>query len=783
MLTRLFTFITSKWGKWITVAIWLFVSILLIISAPTLKESTQATDWLPSSAESTKAFKISVEQFPQHGLPVIIVIRNGNGLSASDYTDAKNISNWLESNQQSLNIQNILSLFNTPQAESELLSPDETTMTIIVNLSGTPTEVSFQDSVQDIRNHVSKYRSERLNLETGGPAGMYLDIIKVFNQIDGLLLIVTIILVLVLLLLIYRSPIVAIVPLICVGLVMQVSLSIIAFISDSSSFLVVNGQSRGVMTVVLFGSGTDYCLFIVSRYKEELKRCGSSIDAMRTAMKGIGGAVASAGATIIIASMILLLADLKSYQSMGPVIGIAIIIMTLASLTLVPSILTILGGIALSLNSMVNNWSMATGSSSIKLFMISTCRLLIYYAFWGFIPKLTSTEPSEEDTIYGKIGKIVLRKPIFTLLATTISLGIFIFGIIGSEKSFDQLDSLPKNTESVKSFNLLRKGFSPGLLAPTNVFVQINNENYLDPITIAQLDLVADAILNNELVSDVSYFGRPFGYYSKIDSKTVIEAYGSSIPNLRPVLDRSNKFVSFEKNIVKYEVILNINPYSKEALDLIPILRNIVSKSLSDSSLIDPTSHVGGETAEAYDTRTAADRDTYLVLPLILIAIAIVLVILLKSLVAPLYLIITIIFTYFSTLGLSIFIFKEIFNQDTVTPGLAFFLFIFLNALGVDYNIYLMSRLKEESVKSTLDNAILKTLASTGGVITSAGLILAGTFSALMSLPLQDLFQLGFAVALGILIDTFITRTLIVPSLVKLLGKYNWWPSRQTSNI
>ena len=285
------------------------------------------------------------------------------------------------------------------------------------------------------------------------------------------------------------------------------------------------------------------------------------------------------------------------------------------------------------------------------------------------------------------------------------------------------------------------------------------------------------------MVSDVSYFGRPFGYYSKIDSKIVIEAYGSSIPNLRPVLDRSNKFVSFEKNIIKYEVILNINPYSKEALDLIPILRNIVSKSLSDSSLIDPTSHVGGETAEAYDTRTAADRDTYLVLPLILIAIAIVLVILLKSLVAPLYLIITIIFTYFSTLGLSIFIFKEIFNQDTVTPGLAFFLFFFLNALGVDYNIYLMSRLKEESVKSTLDNAILKTLASTGGVITSAGLILAGTFSALMSLPLQDLFQLGFAVALGILIDTFITRTLIVPSLVKLLGKYNWWPSRQTSNI
>ena len=157
-------------------------------------------------------------------------------------------------------------------------------------------------------------------------------------------------------------------------------------------------------------------------------------------------------------------------------------------------------------------------------------------------------------------------------------------------------------------------------------------------------------------------------------------------------------------------------------------------------------------------------------------------VLLLKSLVAPIYLLVTIIFTYFSTLGLAIFIFENVFDQASITPGLPFFLFIFLNALGVDYNIYLMSRLREENLKAELDVAVLKTLAMTGGVITSAGLILAGTFSALMSLPLKDLFQLGFAVAIGVLIDTFITRTLIVPALVKLLGKYNWWPSRQFIN-
>ncbi len=749
MLTSLFTFITSKPGKWITVTTWLLGSVLLIMAAPVLKESTQATDWLPNSAESTKAFNISVEEFPQPGLPVIIVLRNPNGLSARDYTDAKNIDKWLDTNKGELGIQNVVSLFNTPQAQNELLSPDETTMTIIVNVSGVPTEDTFQSSVKEIRNYASQFRSDRLKLETGGPAGMYLDIITVFEQIDGLLLIVTIILVLILLLVIYRSPIVAIVPLLCVGLVMQLSLSIIAFISENSSFLVVNGQSRGVMTVVLFGSGTDYCLFIASRFKEELKRTSSSLDAMRNTMKGIGGAVASAGATIIIASAILLIADLKSYQSMGPVIGIAIVIMTVASLTLVPAILTILGA----------------------------------KAFWPFTPKINTNTQSDQTTIYGKIGNIVLKKPIFTLLATVGALGIFIFGIVGSEKSFDQLDSLPQNTESVRSFELLRQGFSPGLLSPTNVYIDINKQNHLNPEIVSELDLIALAILENELVDDVSYFGRPFGFNSPIDTDVVLKAYQTDGPDLQPIVERSQKFTSFDQNLLKYEVTLNINPYSTEALDFIPKLRNTLSQSLNSSSLIQPRSFVGGETAEAYDTRTAADRDTYLVLPLILIAIGIVLVILLKSLVAPLYLLMTIIFTYFSTLGLSIFIFKHIFNQDTVTPGLAFFLFIFLNALGVDYNIYLMSRLKEESAKLPLDIAVLKTLALTGGVIPSAGLILAGTFSALMSLPLQDLFQLGFAVAIGVLMDTFITRTLIVPSLVKLLGRWNWRPSKQVNNI
>ena len=187
---------------------------------------------------------------------------------------------------------------------------------------------------------------------------------------------------------------------------------------------------------------------------------------------------------------------------------------------------------------------------------------------------------------------------------------------------------------------------------------------------------------------------------------------------------------------------------------------------------------VGGDTAAEFDARTAGNRDSRVVLPLILLAIGVVLAVLLRSLIAPLYLVATIAFTYFATLGLAVVVFLVVFDHPGIGPGVPFFLFVFLNALSVDYNIYLMSRIREEARHAPLKEATGYALARTGPVITSAGLILAGTFSALMTLPLTDLVQLGFAVAAGVLIDTFITRTLIVPALVAIFGRWNWWPSR-----
>ncbi len=749
--------IFSKWGRWAVISFWVLFASILIITAPPLDETTNDAEFLPNTAESTEVFFLNEEKFESVGTALLIVIRNDAGLSSEDYESAREIDKWLHSEDAPKAIESVISVFSVPGSEVELISQDKTTMNIVVNLLGDPTDKLFQDAVGEIRLITDKQRTNDLQIESGGPAGLIVDLLSVFQQIDGLLLLVTVILVLILLLIIYRSPIVALVPVIIVGLVMQLSLSIVSFIADNSSFLVINGQSRGIMTVVLFGSGTDYCLFISSRYREELTKFEDKYIAIKETVKGVGGAVISAGGTILIASIILLLADLKSYQSLGPVIAIAVLIMTIAALTLVPSALLILGRVS----------------------------------FWPFMPRFNKDyKPDiEQDTIYGKVGRVVIKRPIITLSITLILLGSMVFGLIGASRSFDPIDSLPSKTESVKSFQLLREGFPPGKLSPTLILIDIGDENDIDnPDFLSSLDTIISDLVLNEKIDDIIYFGRPFGYNSDVSFQQVLTSYkninlGQNTPENLSIVNKAGRFLSVDKDILKLELIFKSNPNSDESIDFIPDLRLELKDAIKRSDLNNVISYVGGPTAQSYDSKKAADRDLLIVLPLILLAIGVILTILLRSLIAPIYLVATIVFTYFSTLGLASFIFIFVFQHEGLTPGLSFFLFVFLNALGVDYNIYLMSRLREESRRNNIDQATINTLASTGGVITSAGLILAGTFSALMTLPLQDLFQLGFAVAIGVLMDTFITRTLIVPSIVKLLGNWNWWPFTLKNNL
>ncbi len=679
---------------------------------------------------------------------------------------------------ESLKLKSIVSVFSLPQAKSEFVSPSENTMTMILNLTIPPFDDEYPGEIKKLRQIVQNELSGVDNLEVlvGGPGGLLADLIEVFSSIDGLLLLVTVILVLVLLLLIYKSPVTALLPLIVVGLVFQIAQGVIAWIDQGSGeFLRINGQSTGIMTVVLFGSGTDYCLFISSRFREELTKTKDKHQAMKKTMQGVGGAVASAALTIIIASSILLLCVLKSYQSLGPVIGIAVFLMLIAALTLVPSLMCIMG--KFSFFPVDYSWRSKLIASIVFPFysVIGLFQLVFHYTIGK-----NKTSKNSNETIYSRIAKLVITKPVTTLIITSSILLLMFTGLIGAKPTYDQLASLPNNADSVKSFELLRSGFNPGELAPVEVYLDLGSENAaLEKSNLEKIDSLSKILINAPGVNRISSQTRPFGLESPIGGANQIQQYiTSQDPQSFAIKSKVSNYSSPDNSISKIELILNENPYNEKGMDLIPGIRKYIKTEASQLGIDLSKLYVGGETAVQFDTREAVNRDQIVVLPIILLAIGLVLLVLLRSVVAPIYLCATIIFTYFSTIGISLLVFRHIFDQPAYTAGLPFFLFVFLNALGVDYNIYLMSRIREEARINELSEATRIAVSQTGGVITSAGIILAGTFSALMVLPLTDLFQLGFAVAIGVIIDTFITRTLLVPALVKLLGQKNWWPSK-----
>ena len=736
MLSPLTDFVSSPRGKWATIALWVVVAGVLISQLPRLDEVTEneAALFLPSDAESTRAFELARERFPSQGTPVLVVVREPAGLSPSTWEGVRGLAAWLAGPGAPGGVTQVRAPGPEEGAERGLVSEDRTTLYLFAALTGEPAEPAFADAVSAIRERAEALEGPGVEVAVGGPGGLIVDLVQVFSNINSFLLVVTVLLVLTLLVLIYRSPVVALIPLLSVGLVFQLSGAVGAFVAELFD-LPISGQTTGIMTVVLFGTGTDYVLFVSARFREELTRHADRHEAMRRTMRGVGGAVASAGATILIASAALAFAVLRSYQSLGPVIAIAVGLMMAAALTLVPAVLA------------------AAGRG----------------AYWPMQPRFgqATGEPAGREawrgSIYGRIGSVVLRRPRAALAATTAALALLLAGLLALETNYDQLQSLPGNTESVESFGLLRSGFPGGELSPTRVYVSLpQGEQVTDGGRLGQLDRLTLALAGHPAVASASGPSRPFG---------------TEAPPGGPA-SASARFVSADGGAARVDVVLRDNPFDGAALDLVPELRALAREAAGEAGLDPSRVLVGGATAADADSRAAGDRDSRVVLPLILLAIGLVLAVLLRSVVAPLYLMATIAFTYFATLGLATAVFLLVAGHAGLGPGVPFFLFIFLNALSVDYNIYLMSRIREEARSAPLHEAVGRALARTGPVITSAGLILAGTFSALMTLPLADLVQLGFAVAVGVLIDTFITRTLIVPALVAIVGRWSFWPSR-----
>ena len=553
-----------------------------------------------------------------------------------------------------------------------------------------------------IREDMEKNFGAGIESHVTGPGGIFADLFGAFGSIDTTLLRTTLIVVAIILIVVYRSPILWIIPLFTAGTALGLATMVVYYLAKAD-IIDLNGQTQGILDVLVLGAATDYALLLISRYREELHHHESRYEAMRIALRGVVEPIVASGSTVIAGLMVLLLSDLSSNRGLGPVGSIGIAAAMLAALTLLPALLIVFG-----------RW-----------------------IFWPKVPKFDD-EDEKLSGMWAKVGNFVDRKPRAIWVTTALVLLIFAgFSTTLKSDGLAQTDAFTTRTDSVIGLEKLGEHFPSGEGTPVEIVVD-------------QADLAA-AIAAIKTVKNVA--------------------------NVVPVtqLDPATRQPTADIKIVDGKVLLyatlSVAPDSVEAKETIPVLRDAVKK-VNESIL------VGGQTAVGYDVDQSSRRDNRVIIPIILVLIAIILGLLLRSIYAAALLLTTVVLSFAATLGVCALVFEHVFGFAGTDASFPLFAFVFLVALGIDYNIFLMTRVREESFKIGTRAGVIKGLTVTGGVITSAGIVLAATFGVLGVLPLVFLAELGFAVAFGVLLDTIVVRSLLVPALVREIGPKIWWPSK-----
>ena len=770
---------TTKSGRralWLAVGaavMWLMVGSWagpLAGSLSDVQENDNAT-FLPSSAESTIVSEEQEFFATNSAIPILAVITHPDRspLTAADQgaiteflaevpklilADGSRVGDYLESEQ----------LFPLPSEDGKAL---------LINISVNSDrgaeriedgEFAFAEITNTIRDYAVSFDTLQINVT--GPGGFLADLIKVFGAIDGALLLATAVVVAIILIFVYRSPVLWLIPLISAGFALAVASGIVYVLADNG-VLVLNGQSQGILTVLVFGAGTDYSLLLVSRYREELHKYSVHTDAIGAAIKGVRAPIIASSATTSIGLMCLLLSELNSNKSTGPVSAVGVIAAMLIMLTFLPALLTfpsftlpilafLVPAVVGFLLGLVTDAPLAPFAMIGGIAALTTVIMWIVFgvirvysknggpfsrerfpagrwAFWPKVPQLGEPD-SKLSGVWSKLSGLVGRKPRVTWVSTALVLLVFAgFSTTLNANGVATSESFTNGEEvdSVIGQNVLVDHFPGGLGSETIVTA---NQGSSDQVLskIAATPGVADT---------VPYLNPSTGDPTTVDGRML------------------------------FSVTLQSPSDSAQAEVVIGNLRT------SFESIPDAQARVGGPTAVAFDINEANLRDRNVIIPTVLIVILIILTILLRAFNAPIILVGTVLLSYFATLGACALAFNYIFDFPGADPSFPLFAFVFLVALGVDYNIFLLTRVREETVLLGTRQGILKGLTVTGGVITSAGIVLAATFLVLAVLPLVSLRQIGFAVALGVLIDAFIVRTTLVPALAYDIGKKVWWPS------
>lgn len=726
ILGRLSKVMTGKISRWVVIAIWVIATVLLTFLLPAVNDKTEnvPTD-LPADSDSVVADELIKKEFPNSsGIPALLTWHREGGLTDADLTEIQNLSKELT--ESPLKQQSFLPpLHNAPlPALKGSVSEDGTTFVQPLFFEETAGTAVLEKNIESINKLVTervgtdpskvKIDSEDLSLRVTGPVGISVDATGLFAGADIQLLLATVILVLFVLLLIYRSPLLAIIPLIGVGFAYLVTSPILGFMADHG-WITVDAQAISIMTVLLFGAGTDYCLFLISHYRTELRRHESKRKAMMAAFKDSSGAIAMSGLTIVVSLLTLLVAQYGAYHRFAVPFSLSILIMMIAALTLVPALLSVFGRAS----------------------------------FFPIVPRTPEMEearakkkgkPVKKHKEGGRIGKwignIVTTKPWTVILTCLILFGLLAGYSSQIKYSYDILSSFPEDINSREGFTVISDAYSPGELAPVTVVIDTDGKD---------IDLT-DSLKDMSLIGSVA----------------------------EPVKSESNK------DLLSYEVKFNINPYNTKAIDSITDIRSTVEKELKDENIssADEKVWIGGQTAEQFDKRETVKSDEFLVFPIIIVLISLLLLAYLRSVTAMAYLMGTVILSFFAAMGLGWIILHHFMGVDAIEGTIPLYSFVFLVALGEDYNIFMVSSIWRKKKTMPIKQAIREGVTETSGVITSAGIILAATFSVLATLPIQVLVQFGLITALGVLMDTFIVRPFLVPAITALLGRHAFWPSK-----
>ena len=681
--------------------------------------TNQQTSFLPQTAESTQVSERAEDFTEDPFLPAVAVAEREGGLTDEDEQWAQELSDGLVDDGLA------------EQAPSPpVVSDDGNALQIFVPMD----EDAFGDQVAELRTAMEDQAPEGLTTAVTGPAGFASELAEGFSGIDGILLIVALAVVFVILVIVYRSPLLPVLVLITAMAALCAAI-VVVYLLASAELIQINGQVQGILFILVVGAATDYCLLYTARYRDALHAHRSPREATREALRGTIEPVLASGGTVIAGLLCLLVSDLGSTAALGPAAATGIVFSMLAALTFLPAVLRLIGRAA----------------------------------FWPARPRFEEQGPQaleivsddaggrtvEGTGLWARIGRFVARRrrPVW-ILSTVVLLVAAAFAPQLQASGLKQSETLIGESPAADGQQILSDHFPGGSGTPITV---IAPESAMDQVAqeAESLDPVQSVTVT---AADAPQGSLPLG--------SAAEELEAAPPGANPFEGVSPTVVDGD---VQIQITTSTDPDADETFQAVETLR-------SELHGIDDGILVGGETATTLDTNDAAERDRAIIIPMILVVVLLILMLLLRSVLAPVLLVVLTVISYASALGVSALVFNHVFEFPGSDPSVPLYAFVFLVALGIDYNIFLMSRVREESLVHGTRDGVLRGTVLTGGVITSAGVVLAATFAALAVIPIVFMVQLAFMVAFGVLLDALLVRSLLVPALTYDMGRIIWWP-------